>query len=61
MESNEEITKLRRDVERSEELSRDLALQAERERFKAEEEAKLQALRVREKIEELKMKQEVEV
>ncbi|XP_038152504.1 coiled-coil alpha-helical rod protein 1 isoform X1 [Cyprinodon tularosa] len=61
MESNEEITKLRRDVERSEELFRDLALQAERERFKAEEEAKLQALRVREKIEELKMKQEVEI
>uniref|UniRef100_A0A3Q2TXV1 Coiled-coil alpha-helical rod protein 1 n=1 Tax=Fundulus heteroclitus TaxID=8078 RepID=A0A3Q2TXV1_FUNHE len=60
-ESGEEITKLRGDVERSKELSRDLALQAEMSRAQAEEEAGQQTLRLMEQIDELKKKQEVEL
>ncbi|XP_047234220.1 coiled-coil alpha-helical rod protein 1 isoform X2 [Girardinichthys multiradiatus] len=61
IESGEEMTKLRRDVERSKELSRELALKFEMSRFQAEEEAKQQAVRLKKQIEELKKKQEVEL
>ncbi|XP_044079620.1 coiled-coil alpha-helical rod protein 1 [Siniperca chuatsi] len=60
-ESGEEITKLRRDVERSKEEARELALKAEMGRLQAEEEAKQQTLRLSEQLEEMQKKQEVEL
>lgn len=60
-ESAEEITKLRRDVERSKEEAREVALKAEMGRLQAEEEAKQQTLRLSEQLEEMQKKQEMEV
>ncbi|XP_024866276.1 coiled-coil alpha-helical rod protein 1 isoform X3 [Kryptolebias marmoratus] len=56
-ESNEEIKKLRRDLERSKEESRE----AERSRLRAEEENKQQVFRLLEQLEEMKKKQDVEL
>ncbi|XP_041656623.1 coiled-coil alpha-helical rod protein 1 isoform X2 [Cheilinus undulatus] len=60
-ESDEEITKLRRALERSEEDSRELVLKAEMGRLQVEEEAKQQTLKLSEQLKELRMKQEVEL
>lgn len=60
-ESAEEITKLRRDVERSKQEARELALKAEMGRLQAEEQAKQQSLRLSEQLEEMHKKQELEV
>lgn len=60
-ESSETVTKLRRDLERSEEEARDLALKAEMGRVHSEEEAKKQTIRLSEQLEEMHKKQEVEV
>lgn len=56
-----ESSELRRDAERNEELSRELALKAEMSRLLAEEEAKQHSLRLMEQNEELKKKHELEV
>lgn len=61
VESAEKVTNLRRDLERSKEEARDLALKAEMGRFHAEEEAKKQTIRLSEQLEEMLKKQEVEV
>lgn len=60
-ESDEEVKKMRRAVERSKEEARELALKAEMGRLQAEEEAKQQTLRLSEQLEEMHKKQEVEV
>lgn len=60
-ESDEEIAKLRRDVERSKEEIQELVLKAEMGRLQAEEEAKQQTLRLSEQLEEMHKKQEEEV
>lgn len=59
--SAEEISKLRRDVERSKKEARELALKAEMDRLQAEEEAKQQTLRLTEQLEEMDKKHQVEV
>lgn len=56
-----ESSELRRDAERNEELSRELALKAEMSRLLAEEEAKQHGLRLMEQSEKLKKKHELEV
>lgn len=61
VESTEKVTNLRRDLERSKEEARDLALKAEMGRLHAEEEAKKQTIRLSEQLEEMLKKQEVEV
>lgn len=61
VESAEKVTNLRRDLERSKEEARDLALKAEMGRFHAEEEAKKQTIQLSEQLEEMLKKQEVEV
>ncbi|XP_070773896.1 coiled-coil alpha-helical rod protein 1 [Enoplosus armatus] len=60
-ETGEEITKLRRDLERSKEEARELALKAEMGRLQAEEEAKQQTLRLSGQLQEMQKKQEVEL
>lgn len=60
-ESDEEITKLRRDVERSKEAARELSLKADMGRLQAEEEGQQQTLRLSEQLKEMHKKQEVEV
>lgn len=60
-ESEEEITRLRRDAERSKEESRELALKVEMGRLQAVEEAKQQTLRLLEQLEEFRKNKEVEV
>nr|XP_046266739.1 coiled-coil alpha-helical rod protein 1 [Scatophagus argus] len=60
-ESAEEISRLRRDVERSKEEARELALKAEMCRLQAEEETKQQTLRLSEQLEEMHKKQEAEL
>lgn len=60
-ESGEEIARLRRDVERSREEARELALRAETFRLQLEEEAKQQTLRLSEQLEQTQRKQEIEV
>lgn len=59
-EFKEETKKLRGDVERSKEESRELTLQAEMSRLQAEENQQ-QVLRLSEQLEEMKKKQEVQV
>lgn len=59
-ESNEEIKRLRRDVERGKEESRELALQAEMSRLQAEEN-KQQVLTLLEQLEEIKKKHDMQV
>ncbi|XP_051257324.1 coiled-coil alpha-helical rod protein 1 isoform X1 [Dicentrarchus labrax] len=59
--SGEEITKLRRDIERSKEEARELALKADTSRLQAEEEAKQHILRLSEQLEEMHKRQEVEL
>ncbi|XP_030294927.1 coiled-coil alpha-helical rod protein 1 [Sparus aurata] len=61
VESAEKVTNLRRDLERSKEEARDLALKAEMGRFHAEEEAKKQTIQLSEQLEEMLKKQEVEL
>ncbi|XP_072231355.1 coiled-coil alpha-helical rod protein 1 [Leuresthes tenuis] len=60
-ESGEEIIKLRREIEKSKEEYGELALKDEMSRLQAEEEAKQQALRLLEQLEEMKKKQEVQL
>lgn len=60
-ESDEEIARLSRDVERRKEEAWELALKAEMGRSQAEEKAKQQTLRLSEHLEEMQRKQEVEV
>ncbi|XP_035482560.2 coiled-coil alpha-helical rod protein 1 isoform X2 [Scophthalmus maximus] len=60
-ESDEEIARLSRDVERRKEEAWELALKAEMGRSQAEEEAKQQTLRLSEHLEEMQRKQEVEL
>ncbi|XP_041864972.1 coiled-coil alpha-helical rod protein 1 isoform X2 [Melanotaenia boesemani] len=60
-ESVEETTKLKRVAEKSKEESRELALKAEMSRLQTEEEAKQQALRLSEQLDELKIKQEMQL
>ncbi len=59
--SAEEITKLIKDLERTKEEARELALKAEMDRLQAEEEAKQQTLRLSKQLEEMHKKQQVEV
>lgn len=61
VESAEENTQLRGDVQRSKEEARELALKAEMCRSHAEEEAKQQDLRLSQQLGEMQKKQEVEV
>ncbi|KAK5887936.1 hypothetical protein CesoFtcFv8_016491 [Champsocephalus esox] len=56
-ESGEEITKLKRDVTRSEEEARELTLKAEMSRLQVVEEAKQQTLRLSKQLEEMQKKQ----
>ncbi|KAK1883202.1 Coiled-coil alpha-helical rod protein 1 [Dissostichus eleginoides] len=56
-ESGEEITKLRRDVTRSEEEAQELTLRAEMRRLQVVEEAKQQTLRLSKQLEEMQKKQ----
>ncbi|XP_033969832.1 coiled-coil alpha-helical rod protein 1 [Trematomus bernacchii] len=56
-ESGEEITKLRRDVTRSEEEAQELTLKAEMSRLQVVEEAKRQTLRLSKQLEEMQKKQ----
>ncbi|KAM4545279.1 coiled-coil alpha-helical rod protein 1 isoform 2-T2 [Odontesthes bonariensis] len=60
-ESGEEIIKLRREIERSKEEYGELALKGEMSRLQAEEEAKQQARRLLEQLEEMRKKQEVQL
>lgn len=60
-ESGEQITKLKRDIERSKGEAQELALKAEMGRLQAEEEAKRRTLRLSQQLEEMQKKQEVEV
>ncbi|KAM7397811.1 hypothetical protein PAMA_005912 [Pampus argenteus] len=60
-ESGEELSKMRRDVERTKEEARELALKAEMGRLQADEEAKKQTLRVSVQLAEMQKKQEVEL
>uniref|UniRef100_UPI0037E7D71B coiled-coil alpha-helical rod protein 1 n=1 Tax=Semicossyphus pulcher TaxID=241346 RepID=UPI0037E7D71B len=57
----EEIAKLRRALERSEEDSRELVLKAEMGRLQAEEEAKQQTLKLSVQLEEMQKKQKAEL
>ncbi|KAL3042459.1 hypothetical protein OYC64_020401 [Pagothenia borchgrevinki] len=56
-ESGEEITKLRRDVTRSEEEAQELTLKADMSRLQVVEEAKRQTLRLSKQLEEMQKKQ----
>ncbi|XP_034060152.1 coiled-coil alpha-helical rod protein 1 isoform X2 [Gymnodraco acuticeps] len=56
-ESGEEITKLKRDVTRSEEEAQELTLKAEMSRLQVVEEAKQQTLRLSKQLEEMQKKQ----
>ncbi|XP_038565124.1 coiled-coil alpha-helical rod protein 1 [Micropterus salmoides] len=60
-ESGEQITKLKRDIERSKGEAQELALKAEMGRLQAEEEAKRRTLRLSQQLEEMQKKQEVEL
>ncbi|TDH04819.1 hypothetical protein EPR50_G00136380 [Perca flavescens] len=60
-ESDEEITKLRKDIARSKEEAQELALKAEMGRLQAAEEAKQQTIRLSEQLENMQKKQEVEL
>ena len=60
-ESGEEITKLRRDVTRSEEEAQELTLKADMSRLQVVEEAKRQTLRLSKQLEEMQKKQEMQV
>lgn len=60
-ESGEELAKMRRDVERSKEEARELALKAEMCRLQTEEEAKKHTLRVSEQLAEMQKQHEREV
>ncbi|CAJ1064176.1 coiled-coil alpha-helical rod protein 1 isoform X1 [Xyrichtys novacula] len=60
-ESSEEITKLRKALEKSEVDSRELVLKAEMGRLQAEEEAKQQTFNLSEQLGEMRKKQKVEL
>ncbi|KAM9729417.1 coiled-coil alpha-helical rod protein 1 isoform 1-T1 [Menidia menidia] len=60
-ESAEEIIRLKREMDRTKEESRELALKAEMSRLQAEEESKQQVLRLLEQLEEMKKKEEMQL
>lgn len=60
-ESGEDITKLKRDVTRSEEEAQELTLKAEMSRLQVVEEATQQTLRLSKQLEEMQKKQGMQV
>lgn len=60
-EAGDEIMKLKRDVEKSNQESRELALKAEMGKLQVEEEAKQQTLKLSEQLEEMQKNRAVEV